>query len=59
MSMKIQGLGGYPKVKSVEMLATVIRADGTVEDRGVIAYWHRNPLKRWAWALRHRANKES
>lgn len=25
--------------------------DGRVEDLGVIAYWHRNPLKRIAWKL--------
>jgi len=29
--------------------AIVTRADGTVEDLGVIAYWHRNPLRRLAW----------
>lgn len=32
--------------------ARVIRADGTVEDLGQIAYWHRNPLKRLAWRIR-------
>lgn len=32
--------------------AVVTRADGSVEDLGVIAYWHRNPLRRWAWRLR-------
>lgn len=32
--------------------AVVTRADGTVEDLGVIAYWHRNPLRRLAWRLR-------
>ena len=25
---------------------------GTVIDYGTIAYWHRNPLKRWAWRLK-------
>lgn len=34
-----------------EVRAVVTRADGTVEDLGVIAYWHRNPFKRW-W-VRH------
>lgn len=24
------------------------------EDRGVIAYYHKNPIKRWAWHLRNR-----
>jgi hypothetical protein len=31
---------------------TVIRKNGTVEDLGVVAYWHRNPLKRLAWRVR-------
>lgn len=31
--------------------AKVIRVDGSVEDRGAIAYWHRNPFKRLAWRL--------
>ena len=29
----------------VEMRAVVTRADGTVEDLGRIAYFHKNPLK--------------
>jgi len=37
------------KMQSLE--ATITRADGTVEHLGVIAYWHRNPLRRWAWRL--------
>jgi hypothetical protein len=32
--------------ESVVVSAVVTRADGTVEDRGVIAYHHRNPLRR-------------
>ena len=24
---------------------------GRVEDLGELAFWHRNPLKRWAWRL--------
>lgn len=38
-----------PTAISVE--ATVIRADGRVERLGVIAYHHRNPLRRWAWRI--------
>lgn len=30
----------------------IIRANGAVEDLGVIAYWHRNPLRRLAWRLK-------
>lgn len=32
--------------------ATVCPKPRAVEDKGVISYWHRNPLKRWAWRLR-------
>ena len=35
-------------LKSSEIQAVIIRADGTREDLGTIAYWHSNPLKR-AW----------
>lgn len=31
--------------------AVVTRANGTVEDLGIVSYWHRNPLKRLAWHL--------
>ena len=31
--------------------ATIIRADGTVEDLGVVNYWHKNPLRRLAWRI--------
>jgi plasmid stabilization system protein ParE len=27
-----------------------------VEDRGVVAYYHRNPLKRLTWRILHRRN---
>lgn len=33
-----------PREQSIS--AVVTRADGTVEDLGVVAYWHRNPLIR-------------
>lgn len=33
---------------------TVIRADGTREDHGVVSYWHKNPLKRAAWAIKQK-----
>lgn len=32
--------------------ATVIRADGSIEDLGEIAYYHRNPIKRLLWRIR-------
>jgi hypothetical protein len=34
-----------------EVSAVVTRADGTVEDLGIVSYWHKNPIKRW-W-VRH------
>lgn len=39
-------------VKSAELSIVVTRADGSVEDLGVVAYWHKNPLRRWAYRLR-------
>lgn len=34
---------------SATLSAVITRADGIVEDLGVISYWHKNPLKRLAW----------
>jgi hypothetical protein len=39
-------------VRETSLSAIITRADGTVEDLGTIAYWHRNPIKRWAENLR-------
>jgi hypothetical protein len=33
--------------------AVVIRADGRREPLGVIAYYHKNPLRRMLWRLMH------
>lgn len=38
--------------REASISAVITRADGTVEDLGVISYWHRNPLKRAWWRLR-------
>ena len=35
-------------VRSSQISAVIIRADGTREELGVVSYWHRNILKR-AW----------
>lgn len=32
--------------------AVITRADGTVEDLGVINYWHRAPTKRLLWRVK-------
>ena len=37
--------------KEVQLVATVTRADGTVEELGTIAYWHKNPFKRLFWRI--------
>jgi hypothetical protein len=38
--------------KEIELIATITRADGTVEQLGVIDYWHKNPIKRIIWKLK-------
>lgn len=38
-------------VRQAELSAKVIRANGKVEDLGVISYWHKNPLRRLVWRL--------
>lgn len=45
------GLLAQGKAESAEFRAVITRADGTVEDLGTIAYWHRNPFRRWAWTI--------
>lgn len=35
------------KARQSEITAVITRADGRVENLGRIAYWHRNPLRRW------------
>lgn len=35
-----------PQPQSAQLQATIIRADGTREELGTVAYWHRNPLMR-------------
>ena len=41
------GTNAMQGVKSVTIGAVVTRADGTVEDHGLVAYHHSNPLRRW------------
>lgn len=33
--------------KASAIHAVITRADGTVEDLGLISYWHRNPVINW------------
>lgn len=39
-------------VKQIELVAVITRADGTIEDLGVVDYWHSNPIKRFMWNLK-------
>ncbi|MBK8246099.1 MAG: hypothetical protein IPK85_01645 [Gemmatimonadetes bacterium] len=45
-------LAAPANAKSASIRVTVIRADGRVEDHGVVAFYHRNPLYRWAYRVR-------
>jgi hypothetical protein len=38
--------------KELHLSATVIRADGTVVELGVIDYWHKNQIKRFIWRIK-------
>lgn len=41
------------EVKSAEIRAVVIRADGTARDLGVVSYYHRSPILRFLhWVKR-------
>lgn len=40
------------KAKEATISAIITRADGTVENLGVVAYHHRNPLKRLMFRLK-------
>ncbi len=41
------------QAKSAQISAKVFDIHGNLkEDLGVVSYWHRNPLKRWAWAIK-------
>jgi len=38
--------------KEIELIATIIRADGTKVELGVIDYWHKNPINRFIWRIK-------
>jgi hypothetical protein len=38
--------------KEIQLIATITRADGRVEQLGVIDYWHKNPIKRFIWKIK-------
>jgi len=37
--------------KSATLKLTIIRADGTTQDLGVVSVWHKSPLARLAWRI--------
>jgi hypothetical protein len=39
----------HTDAKEASIEAVVIRADGSRENLGTIAYWHRNPVRRLWW----------
>lgn len=45
------------KLRQVVVSAVVVRADGTREELGTVAYWHRNPLRRAWFALKSQWSK--
>jgi hypothetical protein len=40
-------------IREATIAVKVIRADGTEEDHGVVSYYHKNPIKRLLWRLKH------
>lgn len=38
-------------LREASIAAVVTRADGTVEDLGVVARWHKNPFIRLTWRI--------
>jgi hypothetical protein len=42
------------KAREASIEAVVIRGDGSREDLGTIAYWHRNPVRRLWWHMKRK-----
>jgi hypothetical protein len=38
-------------VSTTAVRAVITRADGTVENLGLVSYYSRNPLRRWGYRL--------
>jgi len=38
--------------KEIQLIATITRADGSVEELGVIDYYHQNPIKKLIWRFK-------
>ena len=50
----MNGSVGAGSVVEASITAVVVRADGHVDDQGVVSYWHRNLFRRAMWRVRHR-----
>ena len=50
----VVSLARRTSIRSATISACVVRRDGRREPYGVVAQWHRNPLKRLWWRLRRR-----
>jgi hypothetical protein len=42
----------FGEAKEVTFSATIIRADGSTEELGVVSYWHKNIFKRILWSIK-------
>jgi hypothetical protein len=51
-SPTMANISGKGELQEIVWEAKVIRANGSVEDLGVIAYYHKNPVKRCAYNLK-------
>lgn len=49
MAGSIRARGG---AREMSISAVITRADGRVEDLGTITYFHKNPLRRFAFRVR-------
>jgi len=38
--------------KEIQLVAVITRADGTVEELGIIDYYHQNPIKKLIWRIK-------
>jgi len=48
------GMQVTSETKQAAVSVVVTRANGAVEDLGVVAYYHRNPLRRLVYLLKRR-----
>lgn len=44
--------GAKSNTKESSISAVITRADGTIEDLGMISYYNSNPIKRWIFKIK-------